>query len=131
MKLEIRGRDIEITDMLRTYVQRRLGFALDRFAERIRIVRLKVGDMNSARGGVDKRCQLAISLAHSSPITLESRASTVQGAIDRIAGKVGSLVERRFGRKHEQRRFRNATRQPFELSPSSVTTPGLRGGPAS
>jgi len=76
MKLEIRGRDIEITDMLRTYVQRRLGFALDRFAERIRIVRLKVGDMNSARGGVDKRCQLAISLAHSSPITLESRAST-------------------------------------------------------
>ena len=115
MKLEIRGRHVEITDMLHTYAQRRLGFALDRFVDRIRVVRLKVGDMNSSRGGVDKRCQLAISLAHSSPITLESRASTVQGAIDRIAGKVGSLIERRFERKHEQRRFRKAIGQLFEL----------------
>jgi len=131
MKLEIRGRHVEITDMLHTYAQRRLGFALDRFVERIRVVRLKVGDMNSSRGGVDKRCQLAISLAHSSPITLESRASTVQGAIDRIAGKVGSLIERRFERKHEQRRFRKATRQLFELPASPVTILRLRGGPAS
>src|SRR5579864_8541544 len=107
MKLEVRGRAVEITEMVRRYAERRLGFALDRFAERIRIVRLKVGDMNSSRGGVDKRCQLTISLAHSSPMTLESRASTVQGAIDRIASKVGGLVERRFKRKHEQRRFRN------------------------
>jgi hypothetical protein len=114
--------------MLHTYAQRRLGFALDRFVERVRVVRLKVGDMNSSRGGVDKRCQLAISLAHSSPITLESRASTVQGAIDRIAGKVASLVERRFRRKHEQRGFKNASRQPLELPRSSVTALGVRGG---
>jgi putative sigma-54 modulation protein len=130
MELEIRGRHVEITDMLHRYVQRRLGFALDRFADRLGIVRLKVGDMNSSRGGVDKRCQLAISLAHSSPITLESHASTVQGAIDRIAGKVASLVERRFRRKHDHRRFRNANRQQFELPPPLVTTLGLRGGSA-
>ena len=130
MKLEIRGRDIEITDMLRTYVQRRLGFALDRFAERIRIVRLKLGDMKT-RGGVDKRCQLAISLMHSSPITLESHASTVHGAIDRMAGKVGSFVERHFRRKHDQKRFGNSTRQQFELLSSSVATLGLREGAAS
>ena len=129
MKVEIRGRDIEITDVVRTYAKRRLGFALDRFAERTRIVRLKVGDMSSSRGGVDMRCQLAISLAHSSPITLESRASNVRGAIDRIAGKVGRLVERRFRRKHNQQRFRNATRQQFELL-ALVTTLGLRGGSA-
>jgi len=128
MKVEIRGRDIEITDVVRTYAKRRLGFALDRFAERIRIVRLKVGDMNSSRGGVDKRCQLAISLAHSSRITLESRASTVQGAIDRIASKVGSLVERRLGRKHEHRRLWKATRQQVKLPPSSMATLQLRGG---
>ena len=131
MKLELRGRHVEITDMLHTYAQRRLGFALDRFVERIRVVRLKVGDMNSSGGGVDKRCQLAISLAHSSPITLESRASTVQGAIDRIASKAGSLVERRFRRKYEQRRLRRAVRQQFKLPPSSVAALRLREGSAS
>src|SRR5450631_911116 len=130
MKLEIRGRHVEITDMLHTYAQRRLGFALDRFVERIGVVRLKVGDTNSSRGGVDKRCQIAISLTHSSPITLESRASTVQGAIDRMASKVGSLVERRFGRKHERRRFWKATRQQVELPPSSMAPLQLRGGSA-
>lgn len=125
MKLEVRGLNVEITDSLRAYAQRRLGFALDRYAERIRTMRLKLGDMNSSRGGVDKRCQLAISLAHSSPITLESRASTVQGAVDRIASKVRSFVERRFVHKHEQRRFRKADRRAFALA-----THRLRGGSA-
>ena len=128
MKLEIRGLNVEVTDSLRTYAQRRLGFALDRFAERIRTVRLKLGDINGSRGGVDKCCQLAISLAHSSPITLESRASTVQGAVDRIANKVRRLVERRFVRKHEQRRFRKADRRLFALNP--LATDRLRGGSA-
>jgi putative sigma-54 modulation protein len=128
MKLEIRGLKIKITDSLRTYAQRRLAFALDRFAERIRTVRLKLDDINGSRGGVDKRCQLAISLAHSSPITLESRASTVQGAVDRMAGKVRSSIERRFVRKQEQRRFRKADRRPFELPP--VVAHRLSGGSA-
>jgi len=128
MKLEVRGLNVEITDSLRAYAQRRLGFALDRFAERIRTVRLKLGNMNGSRGGVDKRCQLAISLAHSSPITLESRASTVQGAVDRIASKVRSFVERRFVRKHEQRQFRKGDRRPFALPP--LPTHRLRGGSA-
>jgi len=128
MKLEVRGLNVEITDSLRTYAQRRLGFALDRFAERIRTVRLKLADMNGSRGGVDKRCQLAISLAHLSPITLESRASTAQGAVDRIASKVRRFVERRFVRQHEQRRFRTADRRSFALP--SLPTHRLRGGSA-
>jgi len=97
MRLEIRGRHVQITDTTRTYVERRLSFALDRFAERIRIVRLKVGDVNSCRGGVDKHCQLSLSFTHSSPITLEGRDLTVQGAIDRVFSKVGRLVARHFG----------------------------------
>lgn len=128
MKLEIRLLKVEITDSQRAYAQRRLSFALNRFAERIKTVRLKLGDMNGSRGGVDKRCQVAISLAHSSPITLESRASTVQGAVDRIASKVRSFVERRFVCKHEQRRFRKADRRPFALPP--LATHRLRGGSA-
>ena len=104
MKLEIRGRHVQITNTIRAYVERRLSFTLDRFAERIRIVRLKVGDVNGPRGGVDKHCQLAVSFAHSSPITLEAYGLTVQGAIDRVSSKVGNLIARHFWRSRKRRR---------------------------
>jgi hypothetical protein len=84
--------------------------------------------MNGSRGGVDKRCQLAISLAHSSPITLECRASTVQGAIDRIASKVRNLVERHFMRTCKQRRFRQDTKQLLEWPQSALATLRVRKG---
>ena len=122
MKLEIRGLQVEITDSLRSYAQRSLGFALDRFAERIKTVRLKVRDLNGSRGGVDKCCHLAISLAHASPIILETRASTVQGAIDRSAAKVRSLVERQLMRRHKQRRRRRDSEKLLGGSPSAKAT---------
>ena len=115
MKMEVRGRDVEITKSLRAYVERRLSFALDRFAARIRTVRLRLADINGSRGGVDKSCLLDVSLARTSPITIESRASTVRGAIDTVAGKVGRVVAQRFNRKHEFRQFRNAAKSLFRM----------------
>ena len=106
MKLEIRGLQIEITDSLRRYARRSLGFALDRFAERI--------------------CHLAISLAHASPINLETRASTVQGAIDRIAAKGRSLVERHLMRRYKQRRCRQHARKLLGEPVSEKATLRLR-----
>ena len=124
MKLEIRGRQIEITDSIREYIERRLAFALDRFAQKMRIVRLKVRDVNSSRGGVDKHCQLAVSFMYASPITIESRDSSVHGAIDRVAGKVRSLLARHFGRNRKRRR---SGRHDYDLFESPTL---LAGSPA-
>jgi ribosomal subunit interface protein len=120
MKLEIRARHVEITDTIRAYAERRLSFALDRFAERITTARLTVDDVNSSRGGIDKHCLLAVSLMHSSPMTLESRASTVEGAIDRISSKLGRLVGRHVGRDRRRRRLRRSIRQLLGAPPFSV-----------
>ena len=76
MQFEIRARDISISQALRNHIERRLRFALDRFARRIRQVRVTLGDPNGPRGGIDKCCKLAISLDHSSTIVVESHAST-------------------------------------------------------
>jgi len=114
MKLEIRGRHIEITESIREYIERRLAFALDRFARKIRIVKLKVRDVNSSRGGVDKHCQLAVSFTDCSPITVESRDSSVQGAINRVSAKIRSLVARHFGRSRKRRRSGRLPRELFE-----------------
>jgi ribosome-associated translation inhibitor RaiA len=122
MKLEIRGRHVHITRTIRAHVERRLGFALDRFAARIRIVRLKVGDVNGLRGGVDKHCQLAVWFMHSSPIILESRDLTVLGAIDRVFNKVGCVVARHFG-NNRNRQSSRSVRNLFEPPSFSVGIP--------
>ncbi len=57
MKIQIRGRNIGVTKVVRTRVERRLGFALGRFGERIDRVLLRFSDANGERGDVDKRCQ--------------------------------------------------------------------------
>ena len=43
-------------------MERRLGFALGRFGERIGRVSLRFSDTNSHRGGVDKRYQIDVGL---------------------------------------------------------------------
>ena len=68
MQFEIRGKDMSISQALRDHIERRLRFALDRFARRIRRVHVTLGDLNGPRGGIDKRCKLAISLDRSSTI---------------------------------------------------------------
>lgn len=123
MKLEIRGQQVEITDSIREYIERRLAFALDRFAEQIRIVKLRVRDVNGSRGGVDKHCQLAVSLMYSAPITVESRDSSVHGAIDRISGKIRSLLARQFGRNRKRRRAGRPAHELFE-APAFLTEGG-------
>lgn len=100
MQIEIHGRAVPITEQLRGHIERRLRFALDRFAGRIRRVRVSVGDLNGPRGGNDKRCRLAILLAPSATIVMEDRDSNIYVAIDRVADKAGRSIGRRLNRPH-------------------------------
>lgn len=127
MKLEIRGRDVQITETLRAYIERRLRFALDRFAVRIGKVRLRVADVNGSRGGVDKHCRLEIWLGRTSPINLESRASSIRAAIDSIARKVGRVIARRVNRRHEFRLSRNPAGPLFGMPSLSLALHQSRG----
>ena len=121
MQFEIRGRDIFVSQALRGHVERRLRFALERFAGRIRKVRVMLGDLNGPRGGVDKRCQLAILLTPSSTIVMEDRASSVYAAIDGVADKAGSFIRRRAKRPHGRSRSGRISERLIELPQGQVT----------
>ena len=60
MKIQIRKRRVEVSDTLRAYVERRLGFALGRFGDRLGPITVRFSDVNGHRGGVDKRCQIHV-----------------------------------------------------------------------
>jgi ribosomal subunit interface protein len=98
MQLEIRGRDVDITDRLRDHIERRLGFALGRFAQRIKRVLVCVGELNGPRGAIDKGCRVAIKLVPSTTVVMEERDSDVYVAIDRVAGKADRYIGRRLKR---------------------------------
>jgi len=106
MQFEIHAKDIPITEQLRGHIERRLCFALERFARRIRRVRVSVGDLNGPRGGVDKRCRVAIVLMPSTTVVMEDRDSNIYTAIDRVADKAGRCIGRRLKRLRGVREYR-------------------------
>ena len=128
MQFEIRGKEISISQVLRDHVERRLRFALDRFAGRIRKVHVILGDLNGPRGGIDKCCKLAISLDRPSTIVLESHASNVYAAIDCVADKAATCIGRRLKRPRGRNRLRRISELLFHESTIGVAPANLQPG---
>jgi putative sigma-54 modulation protein len=85
MELFIRTHNVEMTEAAKEHIHRRLGFALDRFGNRIRKVRVYLMDLNGPRQGVDKLCQLTILLRGLGRMTVLEKDSTVTSAVSRAA----------------------------------------------
>ena len=130
MQFEIRGRDLSITEALRDRIERRLRFALDRFSRRIKQVHVTLGDLNGPRGGIDKCCKLAISLDRSSTLVVESHASNVYVAIDRVADKAATYIGRRLKRPHGRTPQRKISDVLLQESTSVVVPVNLQPGDA-
>lgn len=58
MRIHIHARGFALTEALRIHGERRLLFALSRFGRQVLDVKMALGDLNGARGGIDKRCQV-------------------------------------------------------------------------
>jgi ribosomal subunit interface protein len=100
MKIHIRGRNVELTEVLRTRVERRLGFALGRFGERIDRVLLRFSDTDGHRGEVDKRCQIEVGL-RSKSVTVEHTDADLLVALDRAADRASRSVARALERERD------------------------------
>jgi len=97
MRFDVRGRNLSVTAALRDHVIKRLRFALERVAPRLRRVAVQVADMNGPRGGVDKRCYVRVVLPGRT-ITINELDRDLYVAIDRAAERAGRAVERTLER---------------------------------
>ncbi len=97
MQIEIRSRDFTVTDAIRSYVLRRLGFALDHFQSHIRSVKLCLGDLNGPKGGEDKFCRVLINTS-SGHAVIEEVDEDLYRAIGRAADRAATKVSREVGR---------------------------------
>ena len=106
MKIDIRGHRIEVTDTLRTHIERRLRFALGRFGARVIAVTVTVEDLNGPRGGVDKQCRITVALVSAGHLRVEVIDTEMTPAVDRAADRIGRAVAREFERYHTYPTYR-------------------------
>ena len=62
MKIQIPEGDVDVTAVLRVHVERRLGLALARFADRIGRVTVRFSHADGGAGGGTKRCRIEVGL---------------------------------------------------------------------
>ena len=94
MRLIARNGGIEWTDALRRHAERRLGFALGRFDNRLDTVTVRISDLNGPRGGVDKQCRIHLRLLRRPPLVVQGTEADAPAAIDRAADRAARAVAR-------------------------------------
>ncbi len=99
-------------DSLRTYAERRLAFALDRFEDRARRVIVRIRDINGPRGGVDSRCSIILTLRDGRHIEAESVTAWPFASITLAAKRLNAMVRREVERTRVCVRRRG--RSPFD-----------------
>jgi ribosome-associated translation inhibitor RaiA len=107
--IEVYAKGFDLTQAIRAHVLRRLGFALDRFAGRIRRAEVRLGDLNGPKGGHDKYCRIVVSVGSDTGV-VEENHSDLYRAVDRAARILASRVERMIGRANRPATRRFASR---------------------
>ncbi len=99
MRLSIHSRQLAVGGAARERIERRLGFALGRFGDRIgRVAAVRLADVNGPRGGVDKRCRVVAELPGHAAVVVEEADADLNALIDRAADRLGEAVRRRLDR---------------------------------
>ena len=90
IKIQIRKTSVEMTDVLRMHLERRLRLALSRFADRIGTVIVRLSHAAPERSGSYKRCQIEVGLRphRVQAEELDSRRQRVESEIDTMRARV-------------------------------------------
>jgi len=106
MEIEVRFRDLKASEALRHHTVRRLEMALDRFADELTRVVVRLSDVNGPKGGVDKRCHLTLKGPRVGVLTVHQLSAEVTSAVGMACG----IACRMVGREVEMLRRRHLTR---------------------
>lgn len=88
---------------LRELTQQRLRAALSRLSAQVPAARVSLSDLNGPRGGVDKRCHLALRTSHAGTVIVSSVASTWRDAFEDALDRAMHLLRRTLQQRRQQR----------------------------
>ena len=94
MKLEVQMVDVDHVDALRTYIRRRVRFALGRFRRSVHRVTVRVS--KGRRGGVGTEAQITVRLLPAGQIVVVEQAPELHAAIGAALARLARTIERRI-----------------------------------
>jgi ribosome-associated translation inhibitor RaiA len=86
--------DPRVAPELRAYAERRLSFALRRFQERVRHVRLRFTDVNGPKRGVGARCSVTAQLANGKQLFVEATTAWPFRSVTQAVGRLSEAIRR-------------------------------------
>ncbi len=110
MEVELRIQDSNAQDAVKNYVNRRIRFAMGRFASRVGRVVVRTYDTNGARGGVDQCCHIGAELVRAGKIVVEQTDADLFTAIDRACDRLAQAFRRELERSRESRTTHDSIR---------------------
>ena len=104
MWIKIHAQKIDVNEATKAYVERRLHFALGRFADVVKQVQVMLSDINGPKGGHDKQCRLRVDFKRqATPVLAEILHEDLRTSIDLTADRLGRAVARAVDRQSAQR----------------------------
>jgi len=98
MQIEIQARNFSLTRAMRVYIERRMGFALNRCYRHVNRILVRLYDINGPRGGNDKSCHLEVFLPGQA-VVVEDTEADLYVAINRASSRAGRTVMRQLRRR--------------------------------
>lgn len=98
MKIDVRFRGLGSSEALREHAVRRILFQLSRFGHELSAVVVRVSDINGPRGGLDKRCRIAVRGRRIPVLVIEETSADASSAIDLAVGRIARTVGRELER---------------------------------
>ncbi|HXF63373.1 MAG TPA: ribosome-associated translation inhibitor RaiA [Caldilineaceae bacterium] len=102
MQLIVHGRNVEITDWIREYVQKKVG-KLDRYLNQVSEARVELAH-NAARAADDRYTVQITFWANGQILRAEESTSDIFASIDAAADKMARQVRRFKGRRYQTKR---------------------------
>jgi putative sigma-54 modulation protein len=119
MDIQIRSRNLALSDSVRAHMARRMQFSLRRFALRIIKVSVQIAGFNRPQGVHEKRCRVQVRLRPRGTFFAEYTDENLYAAIDRASGFVERAVIRAIQRIRKVGRPAKALpRPPLQPHPS-------------
>jgi putative sigma-54 modulation protein len=94
---------IDDTPELREHIERRLGFALGRFGDKVTRVSVHLVDQNGPKGGVDIRCKIQVHLHPHGTLLIEQDEANPEHAVEVASIRLGQAIRRELDRQRSSR----------------------------
>jgi putative sigma-54 modulation protein len=104
MQLRIHKGNAALSEFDRALTERRLAYAVGRFANRLREVIVRFEDVNGHRGGRDTRCSVEARTVRSGVVTVETLDHSVPSAVSRAADRLARTLIRGSEKRRTRRR---------------------------